>query len=191
MWLLVIAVVFVIVIVMSMQESNEANRILGDKLELKIQDVTPNPAYRCNFSDKDNYYLVSYIVHEDCESISFLSVRRKEKQFVFETKKIDVSDIIEVNVECDGEVAGGVGRAVVGGLMAGGVGAIVGAQTAKKKIMNFSISIVCKSVSCPIQKIPLRSIPVDTDSEVYKSALDFSRKVCASIKTLIDASESR
>ncbi|MBQ8929768.1 MAG: hypothetical protein IJ052_05160, partial [Oscillospiraceae bacterium] len=56
-------------------------------------------------------------------------------------RRIPFSTIIGCEIMVDSEVTGGVGRAVAGGIIAGGVGAIVGVATSKKTIKSYTLTI--------------------------------------------------
>ena len=101
---------------------------------------------------------------KDFKTSKIFSIHGNEQQFrvdlehkqiaicsIFPYQKIDIinfSDIIECQIIEDSNTVmnGGVGRAVVGGALAGGVGAIVGANTrATKNVINIlQIRIITK-----------------------------------------------
>lgn len=184
MWFLIIIAVIVIIVLISRESEKTNNKEVDLKVKAAVLSAAPNFKYRCDYADTANHIRISYLVSNDCKSISFVSTRGDTAYP--ETRKILLSEIVDVQVDCDGEVQGGVGRAVVGGLLAGGVGAIVGASTAKKQITYFDIILTCRSVSDPVLLFRLIKSPVSTSSEQYKQALDFSRKVSASIKALME-----
>lgn len=184
MWFLIIIAVIVIVVLISRESEKTNNKEVDLKVKAAVLSAAPNFKYRCDYADAANHIRISYLVSNDCKSISFVSTRGDAAYP--ETRKILLSEIVDVQVDCDGEVQGGVGRAVVGGLLAGGVGAIVGASTAKKQITYFDIILTCRSISDPVLLFRLIKSPVSTSSEQYKQALDFSRKVSASIKALME-----
>ena len=65
--------------------------------------------------------------------------------------------MIECSIEEDGVTieSGGVGRAVVGGVLAGGVGAVVGAATRSSKptTLSLSVRLVTRNLDRPLYKI--------------------------------------
>lgn len=88
---------------------------------------------------------------------------------------IPFSNITDVSIYEDGEErrSFGIGRAIVGGILAGGVGAIVGATTAKsKKVVNsYELRIFTRSINEPIHRIICSSEFVATNSFATISAI--------------------
>lgn len=116
-------------------------------------------------------------------------------------------DIVDFELLEDGTsvTKGGLGRAVVGGLLFGGVGAIVGGVTGGKKnkgICNsLKIKITINSMSSPTVYVNLINTKTKTDSFVYKTmyhsaqeALSLLQIICNSVeaeKGAASAAESR
>lgn len=100
-------------------------------------------------------------------------------------QRIPFDNIIGCEVYTDSEVTGGVGRAIVGGVVSGGVGAIVGAATAKKHITLYQICIYTNDLTSPMIAIPLIQKKTPTKSWDYHFAVPFAQQVCASIKATI------
>lgn len=98
---------------------------------------------------------------------------------------IPFSEIIGCEILTDSEVTGRVGRAIVGGMIAGDVGAVVGAATAKKQISSYTIRIYRKNIQRPTYEIPLIRVKIATEAEQYKNAVNFADKINASIKAII------
>ena len=99
---------------------------------------------------------------------------------------IPFSEIIGCDILTDSEVTGGVGRAVVGGVLAGSAGAVVGATTAKKKITSYSIIIYKNTVDAPSETLSLINSETKTSDLDYKEAVKFSHNVSASIRAIIE-----
>ena len=106
---------------------------------------------------------------------------------------IKFSDIIECEIIEDSNtiMKGGVGRAVVGGVLAGGVGAVVGANTrASKNVTNsLQIRIITKNISKSLHTMNLITAEIKKDSMEYKSAMNFANNVYAIITSIINDSE--
>lgn len=87
------------------------------------------------------------------------------------------SDAVEFELIEDGNsiTKGGIGRAVAGGLLFGGVGAIVGGVTGKRKtkstVNKLQVKITVNSISEPIRYINLIASEVKKKSLTYKTAL--------------------
>lgn len=111
---------------------------------------------------------------------------------IFPYQKIDIInflDIIECEIIEDSNIVmkGGVGRAVVGGALAGGVGAIVGANTrASKNVINsLQIRIITKNISNSLYTIDLIKTEIKKDSMEYRNTMNFANNVYAIITSII------
>ena len=82
---------------------------------------------------------------------------------------------------------GGVGRALVGGLLAGGAGAIVGATTrgSKNVINSLEILIITNDVTDNLKKLKIITKEIPRNSTAYVDATDFAQKVNASITSIL------
>ena len=98
------------------------------------------------------------------------------KKFKEEFHKFE--DVMSYEVIEDGEVtsSGGLGRAAVGAVAFGGVGAVVGAVTGKKKekktVNKLDILLRLDSTVFPTVRIPLIIVKTKTSSTAYKKALN-------------------
>lgn len=96
-----------------------------------------------------------------------------------DTKKSLVRDFSEIQeyelLENGGTVSsGGLGRAVVGGVLFGGVGAVVGGVTGKKKgkstVSSIQIKITTKDIESPVVTIDIyKGGDIKTNSFIYKN----------------------
>jgi hypothetical protein len=108
----------------------------------------------------------------------------------------DYSDIMDYELLEDGTsvASGGVGRAIVGGALLGGVGAIVGGVTGKKKSKNIcdtlKIKITINDVSNPTQYINFITSPMKKDGILYKTLYQNAQE-CASILQIICDGQSK
>lgn len=98
---------------------------------------------------------------------------------------IPFCEIIGCEIVTDSQVTGGIGRAIVGGVLAGEAGAVVGAVTAKKHIMSYKIVFYRSNIQMPTNEIVLINEKTSTKSEDYASAVAFANKVNASVKAII------
>lgn len=109
---------------------------------------------------------------------------------------INFSELIECQILEDSNVImqGGVGRAIVGGALAGNVGAIVGANTRKSSTMlnNFSIDIITNDINNSVVRLKMIDSPLDinTYGNIYRDILSFSNDVYALIQSVISNKES-
>lgn len=104
---------------------------------------------------------------------------------------IPFSNIIECSILENGAAvqSGGVGRAIVGGALAGGIGAIVGASTRNSKMVlsSLSVRIVTKDISNALCEIPILKVETERASKEAKEAIDFSQQIYATIISIIDS----
>ncbi len=142
---------------------------------------------------------------KDFKTSKIFSIHGNEQQFrvdlehkqiaicsIFPYQKIDIinfSDIIECQIIEDSNTVmkGGVGRAVVGGALAGGVGAIVGANTrASKNVINIlQIRIITKKISNSLYTIDLIKTEIEKNSMEYMNAMNFANNVYAILTSII------
>ena len=103
---------------------------------------------------------------------------------------INFSDIIECEIIEDSNtiMKGGVGRAVVGGALAGGVGAIVGSTTRSSKnvVNSLQIRIVTSNIRNSLFNINLISEETNKEDLEYKNAMQFANNVYATIQAIIN-----
>ncbi|ENJ9655980.1 hypothetical protein AB2T14_003697 [Clostridium botulinum] len=105
------------------------------------------------------------------------------------SKKVKYSDILDFELIEDGEnvvTKGGLGRAVAGGVLFGGVGAIVGGATGKRKsiksIKSLRIKIAIRNMNNPNAYINLITNSTKTDSYNYKTSYDIAQKILSMLQ---------
>ncbi len=182
MWFVIILIVIIgIGVIYAMAEENKAtnnSNVVNEKLNNKGFTTYNTVAF--------NKYSNRIQVRTDM----------KHKQIaictILPSEKIDIikfSDIIECQIIEDSNtiMKGGVGRAVVGGALAGGVGAVVGANTrASQNVTNsLQIRIVTKNVSNSLYTINIITREISKSSDEYKDAMNFANKVYATITAII------
>lgn len=105
-------------------------------------------------------------------------------------KIYNYSDIVDFELLEDGEsiTKGGLGRAVAGGVLFGGVGAIVGGVTGGKKSKSvcnsLKIKITVNDIKNPVVYINFLSTATKKDSFTYKNAYKLAHE-CISVLQLI------
>jgi hypothetical protein len=86
-------------------------------------------------------------------------------------------------------VSGGLGRAVAGGLLFGGTGAIVGAITGTKKqstlITDMKLKLTTNNLDTPVLYFNLISKPIKSDSPEYRSRITAAEEVIASLDIIL------
>lgn len=104
------------------------------------------------------------------------------------------SDIIDFELLEDGEsiTKGGLGRAVAGGVLFGGIGAVVGGVTGGKKsktiCTNLKIKITIKDINNPTVYINFITSSTKKNSIIYKTMYN-SAQECLSVLQLITSSQ--
>lgn len=99
-------------------------------------------------------------------------------------------DIVDYELLEDGTsiTKGGLGNAVVGGVLFGSVGAMVGGMTGTRKTSskctNLMIKITVNNVSEPVEYIKLISSPTDKRSAVYKKAFFNAQQILSMLQVI-------
>lgn len=104
-------------------------------------------------------------------------------------KIIPFQNLIECEIIEDNEtvLSGGIGRAIAGGIIAGGTGAIVGAVTRKSKniVKSLSIRIGTSDINDALIMIPLVTSPVKKESEQYKELWKTAQEIYATLLSIM------
>lgn len=116
--------------------------------------------------------------------LAFLSQYRKPNIDIILFADIIECEIIEDNSTI---VKGGIGRAVVGGVLAGGVGAMVGATSSQSNDVTNSLSvrIITTNLANPLVTIPLITNRVNRHTSSYKKTVAISHEIYATIVSII------
>lgn len=99
------------------------------------------------------------------------------------------SEIVAVEITENGEKyrsQNGVMRALVGGAIFGGVGALVGAGTAQKArtVSCLLVDVTLNSLDCPMESLVVIAAPTKTDSFVYKQNYENVKKMAAALMAM-------
>lgn len=157
--------------------------------------------------EKDRLSAISLNIKNQLDSIGFKTSKSYEyksyealvdttnKKVVFTDKekgifrKFDFSELLNCEIIQDNNIimSGGVGRALVGGFVAGGVGAIVGATTrdSKNVVFEMKLRITSRDINDPLYVIRLINEQVERDSDEYKLAINFAESIYATIESII------
>ena len=143
-------------------------------------------ARRYTYSRLDGAYFAEYVVDEKKRKIL---VSGSTDDYI----PIPFDEITGCEIIINDEVTGGIGRAIAGGILAGGSGAIVGAVTANKKISTYQVIIYRNNLEHPKFTFYLIIRPAEIQFENdknCKNADNFARNVNASIKAIISQRDS-
>lgn len=108
----------------------------------------------------------------------------------------DFSDVLDYELVEDGETItkGGLGRAVAGGVLFGGVGAIVGGVTGGKKSKSvcnkLSVNINLRNDFVSRVEIPLIDNETKKSSFVYKATKDAAQKIISLLAVMVDTQKA-
>lgn len=123
-----------------------------------------------NFMDNKALNVFKPSIIKDIADYSFLiseeenklAIRYNGHRFHMKPVILDIDNISNLEISKNNQViqSGAIGRSVVGGIIAGGFGAIVGANTAKQKeqVESIGIKFVTKDVCNPIIRLELYGV---------------------------------
>ncbi|WP_251861041.1 hypothetical protein [Clostridium sp. Marseille-Q2269] len=107
----------------------------------------------------------------------------------FNPKIVNYSDVLDFELIENGKTVvtkGGLGRAVAGGVLFGGVGAIVGGATGKKKsitsVSGLKIKLVVKDMNNPNLYINIITTPTKIDTFVYRTSYEIAEKILSMLQ---------
>lgn len=109
---------------------------------------------------------------------------------------INYNDIVNFELLEDGQsvASGGLGRALAGGLLFGGTGAIVGAVTGKKKNKEYcnslNIKVTVRNSGSAAQYIPFISNKTKTSSNLYKTSYRLAQECLSTLQLICDQQEN-
>lgn len=132
------------------------------------------------------------ILDENAERWAIVSQMRGKRK---EEDTFNFSDIVDFELLEDGTpiASGGLGRAAVGGILFGGVGAIVGGVTGKRKtntkVNSLRIKVTMNSLKKPAVYIDLLPAPVQKDSNVYRMMADEAQQILSTFQVICNEQE--
>ncbi len=170
---------------------DKENIIVHNKNQIKSELA------KANFENTISYKYISHPLYKI--NLEFC-IDTLNKQFAFIDvtngliKIINFNNIISCEILEDNNiiVEGGIGRAVAGGILAGGVGAIVGASTrsSKKVIESLKVRVVTNIVTDSKIIIEIIKSRMTTDNEVVKAAKEFAENIYTAIQSSIANSKN-
>lgn len=174
----------------------------AQKHKKKSKDLKGNLNTVKNFK-KTKYYvyqnsLKAIAIDETKNKLAFFTAYGNT---IFDYKDILSSEIIEDDNSITKTARGSqIGGALLGGLVLGGVGAIVGGLSGKKynvnKVKNIDLLIVVNNVNNPVRKINFLDISVtddkdglDKNSEIYKKSIKLAKEWHSVIEIIINKTD--
>ncbi len=181
MWIFIIGLLIIIVIsAISQAENNKYDREVqstAQKNYIEENNITKTADYEYENFIRDKF--VRFIADDKNKTIYISDTSKDFNEYSY-------SDIVGCEIITDNQVTGGITRAVVGGLIAGGAGAIVGATTAKNHIMSYKLIFYFNNVENPKREIILINTKTSTKNNEYINAVKFAENVSATIKAILN-----
>ena len=183
MWLIVIIIiVFIIWGWYYSDTKNQQNQYItnnNEKINKELEDK--------GFEISKNIYHPNYILRVSKKLRKIAICYMLSGQITY----IKFEDILECEIleNSNTIMKGGVGRAIAGGIIAGGVGAIVGANTRSSQnvINSLQVRIITKNIDNALININLinSSSGVSTSEYEYINAMNFSNEIYATLTAII------
>lgn len=179
---------------------NEDIPLQPEEVEPPIHKLTPKEEayiYQLESLQKATVSSATQYVYENQNDMVFIRfvVDEKHSRIVVckgkSTIQIPFSEVIGCDTLIDSKPTGTIGRAIVGGMIAGDAGAIIGAATAQNAIMSFQIVIYRENITEPTLSINLINTKTRTDSVDYEAATRFASSVSSSIKAIISKTRNQ
>jgi ribosome-binding protein aMBF1 (putative translation factor) len=157
----------------------DTTRIEQHEKDIKNFTVTKNVGNLIQFDD----------THKKVAILKTKFTGKVYDMFIF-----DYSSIVDYELLEDGESIekGGVGRAIVGGALFGGVGAIVGAGTGhkhKKTCTNLQLKITLDNVSMPVAYVNFINTATKKNGFVYKQMSSLAQEALSILSIITKAQE--
>lgn len=185
MWLIVIIIIVFIILGWYYSDTQNQNitsnnEKINKELEDKGFEISKNiyhPNYILRVSKKIREIAICYLLSGQITYVKF--------EDILECEILENSNTI---------MKGGVGRAIAGGIIAGGVGAIVGANTRNSQnvINSLQVRIITKNIDNALININLinSSSGVSTSGYEYINAMNFSNEIYATLTAIIDSNKN-
>lgn len=191
MWVIFVLILIfcIIVAVISIKEEKEFFTSTKNSIRKYLDENNIVSNYVAQVTSENstskNPYIIKYVVDEQQEKLVIFQAHKNVSN-IPTTTCLSFDEVIGIKIYKDDAVVGGIGRAILGDFVAGGVGAIVGATTAKKHTTSYKIDIFTNNIASPAITIDLIDKKLSTLSEEYKKIDKFAQKVYASIQSILN-----
>lgn len=169
------------------QEDSKAARFDAQTNWLTQYGLSNNPTYKW----ENNVFVLDESQSNTYISNSILAGSSQVFLQIPFSKIIGFETLIDNQVET--KTTGALSRALVGGMLAGGAGAIVGAASAKTvstdKIQSYKAVLYLNDLSNPRLEFNLLDAPVQKTDYTYTEARKFAESVNASVKAILARNE--
>lgn len=184
-WVLIIIAVVVIIAVVDAYNTNKRNQKMGTRLT-SLPDFTPTQQVM------------------GCNGASGLAVDEPRKKICLITpishRILSYKDVISAELFEDGASvtktvrSSQIGGAIVGGLVLGGVGAIIGGLSGKTetsgKIKSISLRLIINDTNAPLHDVFFMNVESKKDGFVYTQAIQSARRWYGIVEVLIKRAEA-
>lgn len=185
MWLIVIIIIVFIIWMWYYSDTQKQNITTNnEKINKELEDK--------GFEISKNIYHPNYILRVSTKLREIAICYLLSGQITY----VKFEDILECEIleNSNNIMKGGVGRAIAGGIIAGGVGAIVGANTRNSQnvINSLQVRIITKNINNALININLinSSSGVSTSGYEYINAMNFSNEIYATLTAIIDSNKN-
>ena len=119
-----------------------------------------------------------------------LLIKRINSQKIY-----NYNDIVSFELIEDGNSIseGGIGNAIVGGVLFGGIGAIVGSNTGhkyKQTCTNLKIKITLNNINNPVEYITFINTEIKKDSQLYKNSINMAQKIISILQIICETNKN-
>lgn len=185
-WVIVSAIIVVVVVggIFAYAKEKEVNETIKDN-EQNIREYLK----RQNFQESKCLYLNVNKIRIDEKNKNIAICYNGTSQY----RIIPFSNVRDVSIYEDG-IEGkksGISRAIVGGILAGGAGAIVGSSTAKnqKFINSYGLKVYTTNINEPLFYFPMITQQTKKDSIEYRTAENSVEQAFATIGAIIEQND--
>lgn len=163
----------------ALKEYEENEKKLGEKIRESYLKLNFKPTQKY-FSSVNNSY---FAMDENNKKLCIISVNRMSNVPKVNPRVIDYKDVLEAEIIEDGisvtKTSRGsqIGRTLLGGVVAGGLGAVIGGLSAKtittNEVSKIQLQIVINDTKIPIKKITFLNSekPIKKDTQEYRTAI--------------------
>lgn len=185
--ILYIAVIIISIYAIGEESAKESNKISDNRTSI-IKDIEDKGV------NLDKIFSLQYSSETIKEEVAFSFKEQKAYYFNYlnaSQKIISFNDVVDCEIIEDNSVVqkGGIGRAVVGGIIAGGVGAVVGATTRKTSniVNNLAVRIITKDAQYPMQIFSFIDHETKRDSDKYKYSYQTAQELYSTFVSIINS----
>lgn len=170
----------------TMKDMAAADSETSEHIKAILDEKAGNISLIENF--KPTKEIGNYIRFDDVTKTFIIGPRNKGTLYHYE-------NIVDYELLEDGEtkIKGGLGRAVVGGVLFGGAGAVVGGVTGNRKTKStcesMKIKLTLKNTPKQVEYINLISTSTKKNGNIYKSCFNSAQEILSSLKIICDQQE--